>query len=562
MPFARLFALTTLLCATIPCFAEQLGPPPVGVTRAEEQPPPGVPSIRQLQARHARIGRIEIRILNVFDLSDPANDNWLYRTADKLHARTRAAVIRAQLLFHSGEPFREELLQETARNIRETSSFLREPIIRPIAYHPRTNTVDIQVITHDVWTLEPGVDFSRAGGANAFGFQFQDANFLGLGKYVEVGHSVNVDRSSSYLNFTDPNVGYTHWTDNVEYARNSDGTVWGVGASYPFYSLETPHDIGIDAGNDHSLVQRYRLGQPYDYYDNDWRTGDFYLGDALLINALWTDRLLVGWRVDDSSFYQAPGYALQDPLPANRNLSYPFVRMQWTRNNYVTVDNLALIARTEDVHLGLDASIGAGYAAPEFGADRHSLIVDSELADVWAFGEVPHEQQFFINGRLSSRFEYGAAHDSIATGNANYYLATSHDTRFYASLTGELGHNLDGDHFFDLGGDDGLRGYPLRYQNGNQLALFTVEERLYTDWFPFRLFNVGGAVFYDMGRTWGTTLVPNPQLGLLKDAGFGLRLGNARSSFGDVIHVDLAFPLNREPGISRTQFLVTTQQSY
>ena len=33
----------------------------------------------------------------------------------------------------------------------------------------------------------------------------------------------------------------------------------------------------------------------------------------------------------------------------------------------------------------------------------------------------------------------------------------------------------------NLGGDTGLRGYPLRYQNGNQRALFTVEERLYTN---------------------------------------------------------------------------------
>src|SRR6185312_16040120 len=135
-------------------------------------------------------------------------------------------------------------------------------------------------------------------------------------------------------------------------------------------------------------------------------------------------------------------------------------------------------------------------------------------------------------------------------------------TRFFTSLSANVGHNLDGDHYFDLGGDDGLRGYPLRYQNGNQLALLTVEERLYTNWYPFRLFNVGAAAFFDMGRTWGNSLVPTPQLGLLKDLGVGLRLGNARSSFGSVIHVDLAMPLDRGYGISRMQFLITTQQSY
>jgi hypothetical protein len=233
--------------------------------------------------------------------------------------------------------------------------------------------------------------------------------------------------------------------------------------------------------------------------------------------------------------------------------------MQWTQNHYVTMRNLDLIARTEDVHLGLDASVGLGWAAPLFGADRYSWIADSEISDAFAFGQT---QQLFVSGRLASRFEDGAVHDAIATTNASYFLATSDNTRLLVSVTDNASHNPDGDHYFDLGGDTGLRGYPLRYQNGNDLGLFTLEERLYTHWFPFRLFNVGAAAFYDMGRTWGTTLVPTPQLGLLQDVGAGLRLGNARSSFGSVIHVDVAVPLERAYGISKVQFLVTTQQSY
>ena len=89
-----------------------------------------------------------------------------------------------------------------------------------------------------------------------------------------------------------------------------------------------------------------------------------------------------------------------------------------------------------------------------------------------------------------------------------------------------------------------------------------IEERLYTNYYLFRLVNLGAAAFYDMGRTWGTTLVPTPQLGLLKDVGVGLRLGNARSSFGSVIHIDLAVPLDRSGSISSLQFLVSTHKSF
>jgi len=69
-------------------------------------------------------------------------------------------------------------------------------------------------------------------------------------------------------------------------------------------------------------------------------------------------------------------------------------------------------------------------------------------------------------------------------------------------------------------------------------------------------------VFADVGRTWGTGIVGNSDPGLLRDVGFGLRLGNTRSGLGNVLHIDLAFPLKLLPGISRVQFLVQTLQSF
>jgi hypothetical protein len=44
--------------------------------------------------------------------------------------------------------------------------------------------------------------------------------------------------------------------------------------------------------------------------------------------------------------------------------------------------------------------------------------------------------------------------------------------------------------------------------------------------------------------------------------GFGLRFGNARSGFGNVTHVDVAFPLRMQQGIDKAQFLIQTQASF
>ncbi len=111
-------------------------------------------------------------------------------------------------------------------------------------------------------------------------------------------------------------------------------------------------------------------------------------------------------------------------------------------------------------------------------------------------------------------------------------------------------------------GDNGLRGYPLRYQAGAGRWLSTAEQRVFTNWFPFQLFNVGGAVFYDMGQTWGRDPLATRSQGLLKDVGFGLRLGNSRSALGKLLHIDVAFPLDGDSSIKNVQFVVETKRRF
>jgi hypothetical protein len=74
-----------------------------------------LPADAQLERSGAVIGRIEIRNENIFDLSNPKDDNWLFRLADRLHPVTRQGTIREQLLFHPGDRYSRHLLEESAR---------------------------------------------------------------------------------------------------------------------------------------------------------------------------------------------------------------------------------------------------------------------------------------------------------------------------------------------------------------------------------------------------------------------------------------------------------------
>jgi hypothetical protein len=40
-----------------------------------------------------------------------------------------------------------------------------------------------------------------------------------------------------------------------------------------------------------------------------------------------------------------------------------------------------------------------------------------------------------------------------------------------------------------------------------------------------------------------------------------MRFGNTRSGLGNVLHIDLTFPLNEDRNISKTQFLIQTKAS-
>ena len=121
---------------------------------------------------------------------------------------------------------------------------------------------------------------------------------------------------------------------------------------------------------------------------------------------------------------------------------------------------------------------------------------------------------------------------------------------------------IDLDNPVEIGGNSGLRGYPLRYQAGESRFLATIEQRYYTDWYPFRLARVGGAIFADVGRVWGENPLGPDHREWLADVGFGMRLAMTRVSAGRVVHIDLAFPLNGDSSIDDVQFLIESRNSF
>jgi hypothetical protein len=92
--------------------------------------------------------------------------------------------------------------------------------------------------------------------------------------------------------------------------------------------------------------------------------------------------------------------------------------------------------------------------------------------------------------------------------------------------------------------------------------MLNVEQRFFTDPYPWRLFRIGWAVFADAGRVNGRDPRAAAPLGTLYDLGAGLRLASPRASGRNVVHIDLAFPLNAPSSIDSVQFVVETKGSF
>lgn len=515
-----------------------------------------IPSPAELEASGAVIGEIRVVVGDVFDTSLPGEGGWMYRTANKLHINTRGSVVRDQLLFKPGQPYDHRLVLETERLLR-ANDYLYDATIVPVAYDG--HAVDLEVRTRDVWTLNPGVSFSRKGGENTFGAQIEEDNLLGTGQALDFKWSSDIDRESIAVNYFNPHVAHTFTRLGVGYEDADDGSTKLLQLNRPFYALNVRRAWGTYLLDSTRNEPRYVLGDEVGQFAHHEEYYEAHGGFSPGLQGKWVRRYTYGATYERDRFAVDPLEPLGGPLPPDRELVYPWVGFDLVEDGYQKRVNQDQILRTEDVLVGMRASLKLGYSTTALGADRDAVIMSGFVQDGT---DLRGNLSAFGSMSASGRIEDGELVNGLLGAEGRFYWATSKYSKFYASLSGLVGEQLDPEYQLTLGGDNGLRGYPLRYQAGTARALLTLEQRYYTKWYPFRLFHVGAAAFVDMGRTWGTDVTGAESLGVLRDVGIGLRLGSSRSSFGNVLHIDLAFPLDGGDDIDSVQLLVTTRASF
>lgn len=506
-------------------------------------------------APNAIISDIRLVRHNIFDTNNPKEDNFLFRGLNTLNIVTKEHVILQQLLFQQGDKYDQQLLRESERILRD-ARYLYDAKIE--AERDCDDNIVVTITTKELWTLTPEISYSRSGGEDKTQLGFRDTNLLGLGKRVSLSWRSDADRTGYTFIYDDPNIWGSRYRSRFEFSDNDDGERIYLDFKLPFYSLASQQSYGAVTLDDTKELPLYYRGDVVSEFKQENQINQVFYGQGSKLGR-WTNRWLVGWQQEDFKFEQIAETTL--PLAKDRSLNYPWLGYQLIEDRYITLSNFDSIGRTEDLNLGWNVFARLGYSDESLADDDSRVVLEASAAKAFHLNDSMLWRLYTgVHGYWNT--EHQKSENLHAYLDTNYLYNSSSYRAWFANLSLRYGGNLTADQQLTLGGDTGLRGYPLHYQMGDRSVLLNLEKRYYWEYHLLQLFKVGGAVFFDVGRAWFPDKNNGENGQFLKDAGIGLRLAPSRATAKTVIHIDLAFPLDKDDEIDTVQWVIKVKNRF
>ena len=479
------------------------------------------------------IVRIVFDRINIFDTSQPEVDKWFYRAANSLHIISKEPFLRSMLLFTEGDLYSQHQANESARILRGLG------FINPceITATPVEGGVEVNVETHDQWTLQVGANAGVFGNRKSWGIEFQETNFLGRGKKLDVEYESDVERDSITFGYFDPNIRGTRWRTELRYADLTDGFLERVMVDRPFYSLATRRAWGGIWERGELTQYLYSLADPVVSGPAMSTKAEVWYGMRTLSNEAVTRRLSFGFTHDHTTFQQWTWEDTDElyPTPEDRLVDGPFVRFERVKDNFHVVEGFRAWNIQEDVAMGPNVSVGATISLPAFGGDKDRYIFDGRLDVGFRSGNWLALTEAWFEGRIDdgdpANWVVGVSAGAAQLGRRGFQFRVLYENSY----------NLDRDRQLPLGAEMGLRGWSPLYFDGTGRALANAQWRTLVVSDLFHVLALGFEVFVDAGATWDPRVGPDTD-GLRMDAGVGLILGLQTIGLSNVARIEIGFP--------------------
>jgi len=490
---------------------------------------------------------------NVFDLRDSDAPGFIARLANRLHARTRAGVIRGTLLVDDGDVYDSARVAESERALRNLHVFSRVRI--------DTTRLDgrlaLRVATTDGWSTKPQLGYSAAGGDVTWLLGLVEDNLLGTATSLTAVYNKTPDRSVFKLSYVSPHFFSRRSFLQAAYNDKSDGTqgTWLVGV--PFYETAARHALTTDgeAASERVLVfRRDTLGRSI-VDTSERRALRVGVSAGWAMHATTRDYVRLGfaaqWRRED---FKAEGDTIAFGGSvfgtAGAGVDVAHVRFQ-------VLERFNSYARREDVdvsrlfHFGVWAAPRAwGYASGRAGVGPE---VSVQLAVPWARGFAvvrAAANEVFTRGVPDSGRVAGAL--TVATQNLRNQTLILH-------VEGaQLRRPKPGSEFDLWVTRNGPRVFGIHQFTGTHMAWLALEDRVLVADDVWGLMGVGLAPFFDYGGAW----YPGEAARLGGDVGVSLRIGPTRAVRGDVAEFAVGYRFGQGITGGRWGFAIRKGVSY
>jgi hypothetical protein len=493
--------------------------------------------------------------------------NWAYRAANRMHVRTREEVIRRELLFRVGDCYVPALLGDSERILRSLS-FIADADV--FAVRQPDASYHVVVETRDEWSmrLEPQWD-NDDGGMALTGVELREDNLFGRGQHVSVYtkehqgervYGVQVGTRQLLGTVLDAEVGVARTPVGVSVVQRLAYPFRGENGRWAFRQqiehLERNFEIFVPR-EDGPGVQRRFFAEERRSFDVGTvmrlgRRGNQTLF-GLALAGEWTeyprDYLSTDGGGNEPMTQQQPGP--DEPAPPVTGLdtlsSVRVVFLAGQRNVYFQRRRaLDAVRGTEDVRLGVEAEIAVGRSLSAF-SDDDDLMLDAGFS----FAGAPVRSVVAgVRATASGRRDFGADAGSFEWRSVfgqidgwAYWRPSEQSRHTFVAATSMVGGWRTTVPFqLTLGHRAGLRGFPTHAYPGERRIVSTLEHRAYVGWPYPRLFDLGTAVFVDVGKIWEGGDTYGETSPWVSSLGAGLRLAFPPGS-RRTYRLDVAIPV-------------------
>ncbi len=506
------------------------------------------------------IGNISIRRFDPFGprvtdtLRTPVN--WFEKAGNTLHKVTHERVIRKSLMFERGYPFVASMVSDNERILRLTPNLL-DARIYAVPRQNQSDTVDIVVVTQDVWSItgSVGTDFNQMVDVTG-----TDFNFLGLGhektlgiSYSQAPHPYTQRPRGWGVNslYRVPYMGKTFITGTLQYVNRWNQERYAVVAQRNFLTPYMKYAGGLEVSHNKTYVEANPLESRSEVFPVAYDYADLWLGRAF--RTRWTGertRMILSARVTGFHYQQRPEVRPDtNQLYQHRVLS--LYSIGFSTRNYLRDVLIYGFGRTEDVPYGSVLAFTTGMERSEFGIRNYLGL------------RAAHGQYYRRFGYLLFQFNLGSFlrekdwQQGVWRTEVNYFSRLvslgSSQLRQFVNVRYTRGFGRFNGEYIDINNGNGIRGITNIALRGEQSLVVNMETVVFT---PLNILGFQVAMFGYADIGWvGINNKSIVNIPVYQGYGVGLRVRNENLTF-NTFQLRLGF-YSGFPGLAnplRTEF--------